>query len=104
MAVHLLRTPTDLEPARWLSTVASGKPHIAPEWPESTRFTLIGVIRGAGPRGEAHTRAVWVTTKEEMDRLLTRHPCHILWFTVPRRDINDTMIERTLGEKEPLHE
>ncbi len=104
MAVHLLCTPTEPEPAAWVSKVASGKSHIAPEWPESTRFTLIAVIRNPGPRGKAHTRAFWVTTWEEMDRLLSNHPCNILWFTVPRCDVSDTMIMKTLGETETLHE
>jgi hypothetical protein len=100
MAVHLLQLAT--EPAEWASKVAIGEAHIVPEWPESTRFILIAVARRPGPPGQAHTRALWVTTEEEMDRLLTRHACRILWFTAARYQVTDAMIERTLTGQENL--
>jgi hypothetical protein len=98
MAVHLLQLPT--EPAEWASRHAIGKVHIAPQWPESTRFALIAVVRNPGARDRAQTRALWVTTAEEMDRLLTNHKCRILWFTVARHQIASDMIERTLSGEE----
>jgi hypothetical protein len=101
MAVHLLRLPN--EPAEWAVKLAYDlKSHIAPEWPESARYALIAVVRNPGPRDKAHTRALWVTTKEEMDRLLTRHAFTLQWFTVARHKITDDMIERTLTEQEHL--
>jgi len=45
MAVHVLRLPT--EPAAWATSVALGDPHLLPEWPESTRFTLVVVVKVA---------------------------------------------------------
>jgi hypothetical protein len=101
MAVHLLR-PQTVEPAEWASRVALGEAHIIPTWPESDRFALVGVIRNPGPEGQAHTRAVWVTTREEMDRLITGHSSRILWFTVAKYEIPKDMIERTLNPKERL--
>ena len=102
MAVHLLQLA--IEPADWASQAATGKPHIAPEWPGSARYALIAVVRNPGPEGQAHTRAFWVTTPEEMDHILTNHNCHILWFTVARHRIHDGMVERTLTPKDDLHE
>ena len=107
MAVQLLRLPN--EPADWANGVAvatggtaDAKACMLPDWPASKRFALVAVIRGDGPPGGAHTRAVLVTTAEDMDRLLTNHTCHILWFTVARHHVTDDMIERTLGEKESI--
>ena len=100
MGVHLLRLAT--EPAEWASSVAIGQVHIAPAWPESARFAMIAVVRYPGPRDEAHTRAFWVSTPEEMDHLLTKHECHILWFTVAKHRITEDMIEQTLSSKEQL--
>ena len=100
MAVHLLQLP--VEPAEWAASVAIGEAHIVPEWPQSTRFALVAVLRGPGPHGRGHTRALWVTSSEEMDRLLTNHSYRILWFLVAKTHIKDTMIERTLSEKESL--
>jgi hypothetical protein len=100
MAVHLLQL--SVEPADWARSVMIGKVHRAPEWPESERFALIAVIRNPGPRNEAHTRALWVTTPGEMDHLLTNHEYKILWFTVARHRLKDEMIERTLTAKEHL--
>jgi hypothetical protein len=103
MAVHLLRLPT--EPADWAYSIAQGafpdtKARIIPEWPEGTRFALIAVVRNPGPPGEAHTRALWVTTPEETDSLLSNHAYRILWFTVARYHITDDMIEKTLTGQE----
>lgn len=98
MAVYVLRLLN--EPAAWASSVAIGEAHIIPEWPKSTRFALIAVVRNPGPPGKAHTRAFWVTTPEEMDSLLSHHACRILWFTVARHQITDDMIENTITQKE----
>jgi hypothetical protein len=100
MAVHLLRTQG--EPAEWASSVALGEARIIPDWPASTRFALVVVVRNPGPPGKAHTRALWVTTMEEMDRLLTSHRYRLLWFTVAKHQVTDDMIERTLSEQEHL--
>jgi len=100
MAVHLLRL--SVEPAEWASAAAIGPVRIAPRWPASDRFALVAVIRGPGPRDRAHTRAFWVTTPDEMDRLLTNHTSRILWFTMARHRITDEMIERTLPDQEPI--
>jgi hypothetical protein len=80
--------------------VALGPPHILPEWPAGTRFGLVAVVRNRGLADRAHTRAFWVTTPEEMDALLTRHSCRILWFTVARHQVTDDLIEQTLTDKE----
>jgi hypothetical protein len=98
MAVHLLRLPA--EPDNWEVTVATGQAHIVPDWPESTRFALLAAVRPLGPPGQTRTRTFWVTTKEEMDRLLTNHRHNILWFTVAKHHITEDMIERTLTDKE----
>lgn len=97
--MHLLRIAN--EPAEWAVKLATDlKSHIAPEWPESARYALIAVVRNPGPRDKAHTRALWVTTKEEMDRLLSNHEYKIQWFTVAKHKITDDMVEKTLTEKE----
>jgi hypothetical protein len=101
MAVHLLRNQA-AEPADWASRLAIGEARIIPEWPASGRFALVAVVRNPGPDGEAHTRAMLVTTAEEMDRLLTNHTCRILWFTVAKYQITDDMIERTLNPEEKI--
>jgi hypothetical protein len=98
--VHLLQPGT--EPAAWASSVAIGEAHIIPKWPESGRFSLIAVVRGPGPAGKAQTRCLCVTTKEEMDRILSKHTCRILWFTVASYQIENDMIDRTLTEEEYL--
>jgi hypothetical protein len=101
MAVYLLRLAT--EPADWAIKLAYDlKSHIAPTWPESARYALVAVVRNPGPRDKAHTRALWVTTPEEMDRLLSNHTYKIQWFTVAKHKITDDMIERTLTEQEHL--
>jgi hypothetical protein len=104
MAVHLLRLPdryAGAEPAAWASDVAIGhKARVIPVWPVSTRCAMIAVVCNPGPPGRRHTRALWVTTPEEMDQLLTHHKYRILWFVVSKQEVTDDMIERTLTGQE----
>jgi hypothetical protein len=99
MAVQLLRLPS--EPGEWaVNAAVDRKAHLIPDWPASARYALIAVARGPGPPGLGHTRAMWVTTEEEMDKLLTRHVYKLLWFTVARYQITEDLIEKTLPDQE----
>ena len=90
--VHLLRQ--SVEPVELALNPAGTA---IPEWPKSTRFTLIGAIRSRGPLGRV--RVFWPTTKEDADQLMTNHPCKILWFTVAIHKLTEDKIEKTLTGK-----
>jgi hypothetical protein len=108
MPVHPLRLPDDVEPGDWAGERAIDRQgHLIPVFPKSERFVLIAVANHGGPPGQGDTKALWVTTPQEMDAFLSIHVLgrvkkQVLWFTMAKHHVTDDMIECTLTYREPI--